>query len=52
MGAAENAALGRKSIVRMMESKGASDMKILQYYITLNSEETRQMLRSRICMSG
>ena len=52
MGADKNTTLNRKPIVCMTESKGASDMKILLYCITLNAEETRLMLRSRICMSG
>lgn len=52
MGAGKNAAFSRKSIVRMMEAKGASDMKTLRYYITLTNEETRLMLRSLIRMKN
>ena len=50
MGAGKNAAFSRKSIVRMMESKGALDMKKPWYYIILNAEETRLLLRSLIRM--
>ena len=52
MGASKNAALSRKSIVRMMEAKGTSDMNKLRYYITLNAEETRLLLRSLIRMKN
>lgn len=48
MGAGKNADLSGEPIMRMMESKGASDMKTLRYYITLTNEETRLMLRSLI----
>jgi hypothetical protein len=36
----------------MMESKGVCDMKKPRYYITLNSEETRLVLRSLIRMKN
>ena len=52
MGASKNAALSRKSIGRMVEAKGASDMKKRRYYITLNAEETRLLLRSLIRMKN
>ena len=52
MGASKNAGLSRKSIGRMVEAKGASDMKTLRYYITLTNEETRLMLRSLIRMKN
>ena len=52
MGASKNAALSRKTIGRMMEAKGASVMKTRRYYITLNAEETRIMLRSLIHMKN
>ncbi len=52
MGADKNTAVCRKSIVRMMESKGALDMNKPRYYITLNAEETRLLLRSLIRMKN
>lgn len=52
MGADKNTAVCRKSIVRMMESKGSLDMKKPRYYITLNAEETRLLLRSLIRMKN
>lgn len=52
MGAGKNADLSGEPIMRMMESKGASDMKTLRYYITLTNEETRLMLRSLIRMKN
>lgn len=52
MGADKNATLNRKPIVCMTGSKGASDMKTLRYYITLNAEETRLLLRSLIHMKN
>lgn len=52
MGAGKNADLSGEPIMRMMESKGASDMKTLGYYITLTNEETRLMLRSLIRMKN
>jgi len=36
----------------MVEAKGASDMKKRRYYITLNAEETRLLLRSLIRMKN
>ena len=36
----------------MMESKGALDMNKPRYYITLNAEETRLLLRSLIRMKN
>lgn len=52
MGADKNATLNRKPIVCMTGLKGASDMKTLRYYITLNAEETRLLLRSLIRMKN
>jgi len=52
IGANKNAILSRKSIGRMVEAKGASDMKKRRYYITLNAEETRLLLRSLIRMKN
>ena len=52
MGAGKNAPLSGEPIVRMMESKGVCDMKKPRYYITLNSEETRLVLRSLIRMKN
>lgn len=52
MGAGKNAGLSRKSIGRMVEAKRASDMKKRRYYITLNAEETRLLLRSLIRMKN
>lgn len=52
MGAGKNADLSGEPIMRMMESKGASDMKTLGYYITLTNEETRLKLRSLIRMKN
>ena len=52
MGASKNAALSRKTIVRMTEAKGASDMKKRRYYIALNAKETRLLLRSLIRMKN
>ena len=36
----------------MMESKGASYMRRARYYVTLNAEETRLVLRSLIRMKN
>lgn len=52
MGAGKNAPLSGEPIVRMMESKGVCDMKKPRYYITLNSEDTRLVLRSLIRMKN
>ena len=52
MGAGKNAPLSGEPIVRMMESKGVCDMKKPRYYITLNAEETRLVLRSLIRMKN
>ena len=52
MGAGENAALSRKPIMCMMESKGVCNMKKTRYYVTLNAEETRLVLRSFIRMKN
>ena len=52
MGAGKNAALSRKPIMCMMESKGVCNMKKPRYYITLNAEETRLVLRSLIRMKN
>ena len=48
MGTGKNADLSGEPIMRMMESKGASDMKTLRYHITLTNEETRLMLRTSL----
>ena len=52
MGADKNTAVCRKSIVRMMESKGVRNMKKPRYYIILNAEEKRLMLWSLIRMKN
>ena len=52
MGAGENAALSRKPIMCMMESKGVRNMKKPRYYIILNAEEKRLMLWSLIRMKN
>ncbi len=52
MGPSKNAALNRKPIMRIMESKGASYMRKPRYYVTLNAEETRLVLRSLIRMKN
>lgn len=52
MGTNKNAALSRKPIMCMMESKGVCNMKKPRYYITLNAEETRLVLRSLIRMKN
>lgn len=52
MGAGKNAALSRKPTVCLMELKGVCDMKKPRYYITLNTYETRLVLRSLIRMKN
>ena len=52
MGTSKNATLSRKAIMRMMKSKGASYMRRARYYVTLNAEETRLVLRSLIRMKN
>ena len=52
MGAGENAALSSKPIMCMMASKGVGNMRKPRYYVTLNAEETRLVLRSLIRMKN
>lgn len=52
MGEGKNVALSSEPIMCMMESKGVCNMKKPRYYITLNAEETRLVLRSLIRMKN
>lgn len=52
MGAGENAVFSRKPIMCMMESKGVCNMNRTRYYVALNAEETRLVLRSLIRMKN
>ena len=48
MGADKKAALNRKPIVLMTESKGSSDMKKPRYFITMTSEGTLIRMKNRL----
>ena len=52
MGAGKNVALSSEPIMCMMESKEVCNMKKTRYYVTLNAEETRLVLRSLIRMKN